>query len=216
MLLYYSPTSPFARKARVVVREHGLKPAVNEMTVNPYEDDPSLILANPLGQVPTLVLNDGQVLLDSPVICAYLDALGDGPSLFPAGGRERWRTLTHVALADGVMTQALSAVMERRRSIQIQNPDIIARALSKIERALGALERYVQVERPWNMAHVALASALGYLEFRHPDYLWKPVYPDLAKWFAIASERLALADTSHYDPLPHRTARNAVVARPSP
>ena len=207
MLLFYSPTSPFARNVRAVARERGLTRCINEMSVAPYDDDPALLQANPLGRVPTLVLNDGQVLLDSAVICAYLDAYDaandHGTRLIPAHdggqGREFWRISTHVALADTIMELALSGVIERKRPPAQQSPDAVARAFQKIERALGALERYVTGTDGWNMAHVATACALDYLEFRFADYLWRATYPALGTWLDDAHQRPALKETAPYE-----------------
>lgn len=195
MLLFYSPTSPFARKVRAVVRELGLSHSVKEMLVAPYADDPALLQANPLGQVPTLVLGDGQVLLDSAVICTYLVEQNSDRRLIPETGMERWRVATHATLADTVMDLALGGVMERKRPPQQQSPAAIARAFQKIERALAALEAYVTANEGWNMVHVATACALDYLDFRHADYLWRPTYPALAAWLDRAHQRPALIDT---------------------
>lgn len=199
MLLYTSSTSPFARKVRVVIRERSLTSRINEFSVQPYTDPPTLLLANPMGQVPTLVLDDGQVLLDSTVICAYLDAQGDASPLIPSTGRERWRALTHAALADGVMEQAMIGVMEKRRPASQQNADVVTRAFAKIERSLSALQRYALEAMPWNLAHIGLASALGYLDFRHPDYLWRPAHPALAQWSTQAFARPAHSATELFD-----------------
>lgn len=202
MLLHYAPSSPFARKIRIVLRERGLKSRVNEMTVRPFDDDPALLLANPLGLVPTLVLDDGQVLADSAVIAAYLDTQGAGPSLLPVDERQRWRTLTFAALTDGVMEQALKAVLENRRPAHLQSPAVTARAFAKIERTLGALERYVAEDQPWNLAHIGIIVALEYLDFRHGVYLWRPLFPALARWHETVKSRPSVAETALSDAPP--------------
>lgn len=203
MLLFYTPTSPFARKVRAVVRERGLSRYVNEMVVAPYDDDPALLQVNPLGRVPTVVLNNGQVLLDSALICTYLDsheaANNRVPRLLPKKGLEHWRIASHVAIADTIMELALSGAMEKKRPPEQQSPAILTRAFQKIERALGALERYVTSTGGWNMAHVATACALDYLEFRFADYLWRATYPELAAWLDGARQRPALIETAPHD-----------------
>ena len=89
MQLFYSPTSPYARKCRVVARERGLMSGIEETSCNPYDNPEALQAKNPLTRVPALVLDDGTALFDSPVICEYLDGLGEAPALIPAAGAER-------------------------------------------------------------------------------------------------------------------------------
>src|SRR5690606_23928629 len=87
--LFYSPTSPYARKCRVVARERGLMADLAEVDCNPTEDPAELHASNPLGKVPCLVLDDGMAIFDSPVIAEYLDGLGNEPALIPAAGSAR-------------------------------------------------------------------------------------------------------------------------------
>jgi glutathione S-transferase len=75
---------------------------------------------NPLGKIPTLVLDDGTVLYDSPVICEYLDTLHDGPKLFP-DLPERLTALRRLALGDGMLDIALAWVGERFRPVERQS-----------------------------------------------------------------------------------------------
>ena len=93
MRLYYSESSPYARKVRLLVREKHLGERVQELISNPFDEAPELTAANPLGKVPTLVLGDGESLFDSPLLCAYLDSLSPEPRLIPEAGQERWRVL---------------------------------------------------------------------------------------------------------------------------
>ena len=94
MKLYINPQSPFARKARVVARETGLATQIEEVlaTVSPVKANAEVGRANPLMKVPTLVLDDGSALFDSPVFCEYLDSLHAGRKLFPPPGNARWST----------------------------------------------------------------------------------------------------------------------------
>ena len=104
MQLIHHPASPFARKARVAVLELGLGDAVElvrvDLTLGKYNE--AVAVHNPLGKVPTLVTDDGEILFDSHVICDYLDAFAGGHRLVPAAGRARWRILRLHALADGI------------------------------------------------------------------------------------------------------------------
>ena len=89
MKLFYAPTSPFVRKCLVCAIELGIRERIELVpaAAHPVNRDRGLVERNPLGKVPTLVIEDGTVLYDSRVICEYLDA-SSGGRLVPA----RWRT----------------------------------------------------------------------------------------------------------------------------
>ena len=139
MQLFYSPTSPYARKCRVVARERGLQDRIAETSLNPFDDPGELQAKNPLGRVPALVLDDGTALFDSPVICEYLDGLGSAPALIPAGGAERFRVLVAAALAQGMTDSALNVTMEGRRPEGERSPAAVARWEASILRGLDAM-----------------------------------------------------------------------------
>src|SRR5690606_38776840 len=113
MKIYFSPASPFVRKCMAVAHETGLVDRIEKLpsAANPVNRDRTVIASNPLGQVPTLITDDGQALYDSRVICEYLDDLGGG-KLFPATGKARWQALADQALADGILGAALLARYE--------------------------------------------------------------------------------------------------------
>ncbi|HLY90910.1 MAG TPA: glutathione S-transferase N-terminal domain-containing protein, partial [Acetobacteraceae bacterium] len=91
MKLHWSPRSPYVRKVMVVAHELGLADRIETVRTVVGGTTPHLELMreNPLGKIPTLVLEDGTILYDSPVICEYLDTLHAGEKLFPAGS-ENW------------------------------------------------------------------------------------------------------------------------------
>src|SRR5690606_15569842 len=72
MKLYYAPASPYARKVRVAANRLGVN--LELVQVNPLAVDNAYGQVNPVNRVPSLKLDDGTVLFDSPVICEYLDA----------------------------------------------------------------------------------------------------------------------------------------------
>lgn len=182
MKLLSSPLSPYGRKVKIVAAMKGLASRIDVVATDTNKGDPALNRANPLGKIPCLVLPDGQALYDSHVICEYLDAVGTGPELFPAAP-QRWRTLTLAALADGVLDAALLLVYEKRfRPEDKHVQGWIDRQQAKIDGALAHLE---QALPDWGAApdygHVTLASALGYLDFRH-EGRWRAGHPALVAW----------------------------------
>src|SRR5690606_38409231 len=111
MKLYITVPSPFARKCRIVAREKGLIGRIEEIAVDPYANAPELLASNPVVQVPTLIAEDGLPINDSPVICEYLDALGDGPCLLPADGPERLRVRRLETLGNQVLEMGVKLVL---------------------------------------------------------------------------------------------------------
>ncbi len=113
MKIFFSPASPFVRKCMVVAHELGIADRIEKLpsAAGPVKRDATIIPKNPLGQVPTFITDDGQVLFDSRVICEYLNATQSG-KLFPADGAARWARLTELALADGMTGAALLARYE--------------------------------------------------------------------------------------------------------
>jgi glutathione S-transferase len=197
MQLFYSNTSPYSRKVRLVIQEKGLHEHVKQILCNPFDDVPALKAANPLAKVPTLITDTGMALYDSPVICEYLDDLTSEKRLIPASGMIRWQVRRWEALADGILDAAYSIVMERRRPSQEQSAQWmtqweteITRAVQQAERDLHELPDYV------SLAQLALAAALGYLDFRLPGLDWRRANTNITAWYAAFKTRSSMQQTS--------------------
>jgi glutathione S-transferase len=184
--LYGNAASPFARKCRVIAHELGLK--LEEIRTLPMQD-PEFRRINPLGKIPALVLDDGSVLIDSPVICEYLNHTGGG-KFFPGmnifkNTSGRWKALGLAALGDGIADAAVAYVILGR-----ENPVPEAarkRQMDTVLAALDALERVNFAKDP-TIGEISVGCALGYVDFRLPDLDWKSSRPKLAAWFARFSE----------------------------
>jgi len=177
MKLIHSPTSPYSRKCRILILEKGLD--VENVTTIPFDDDEILHKANPLGKVPALMDGD-RALYDSPVICEYLDNIKT-PWL-PAR-KAGWRQKTLHALGDGIIDAVLAFRMERIRP-QEQWCDFWAmRQENATVRSLQHLETITdELGSPWEFGNLAIACALGYVDFRASDMQWRDHMPKLAKW----------------------------------
>jgi len=196
MRLFYAGTSPYARKVRVVIAEKGLEPQVEAIRCNPFDDVAELMAVNPLSKVPSLELDDGAVLYDSPVIAEYIDSLGEAARLIPAEGPARWRVLRQQALGDGILDAAFSMVMERRRPDEQQSRDWLERWRAAIARGLDSLEAEIDgLGGPITLGHITLGAALGYLDFRLPDLEWRGAREKTASWFATFAERPSMIAT---------------------
>jgi len=195
MKLYYSKTSPYSRKVRLMIYEKGLQQAIISVACNPFDEAPDLETANPLGKVPTLILEDGSSLYDSPVICAYLDTL-TSDRLIPESGRERWNILRWEALCDGVLDATYNIVMERRRDAREQSSSWIEQWKSQVIRSLDHMEAGINIlPADITLAQLSLGAALGYLDFRLSDLDWLNQCPALAAWYDDFSERDAMKNT---------------------
>ena len=196
MQLLYAPTSPYARKCRVVARERGLMGQIEEVAVNPHEDPAELQAKNPLGKVPTLVLDDGRAVFDSPVICELLDSLDGSPRLIPAVGAGRFTVLVTAALAQGMTDAAVNMVMEGRRPESERSPGMVQRWEASILRSLDVMMGYLNaLPQNLSLGHIACGTALGYLDLRHGHLNWRDGRDDLAKWFEAINASPAMQDT---------------------
>ncbi len=163
---------------------------------NPLAPGTMPVGQNPLGKIPTLERADGAPIFDSRVICRYLDDRF-GAGLYPAGPR-LWDTLTVEAMADGISEAAVLMRYETFvRPAAAQLPDWVEAQWAKIARALDAAEGTwaAHLAGTFDAGQIALACALGYLDFRHGARDWRAGRPGLAAWFVRVSERSGLAAT---------------------
>ncbi len=200
MQLITAPPSPYARKARVVLRELNLLDAVEEIDVatNPLQSTDQALAGNPTGRIPSLIRADGPALYDSRVITRFLNDLGNG-TLYPEGG---WDILTLEATGDAIMDSTVGMVYEKRlRSKTQQSPEWLDAQWGKASRAVAALEtRWMPLlNGPLHMGQISVACALGYLDLRHSDRGWRDQHTTLAAWFDQFAQRDSMVAT-HVDP----------------
>jgi len=198
MKLFYATTSPFVRKCLVSAHELGLSERLELVpaTPHPVNRDRALVARNPLGKIPTLIMQDGTVLYDSRVICEYLNALGNG-HLVPKQGPARWTVLVDQALADGVMDAAILTRYETAaRPEHLRWNDWIAGQLDKVTCGLAELERRAGglVDRI-DAGTIAVGCALGYLDFRFSSLAWREKCPETAVWFEQFDKRHSMMAT---------------------
>jgi glutathione S-transferase len=191
--LYFTPNSPYARKARIIVYELGLKGRVEEVIISLPADD-NFRRINPLGKIPALVLDGGSVIYDSPVICEYLDDLGGG-RFFPRLGPRRWRALTLQALGDGLADAVVRRNQERRLPEERRSAEVLERQTKAIDAAFATLERDVMALQEPTIGELAVVSAIGYLDLRVPEDGWRDRYPRIARWLEEFSQRPSVQAT---------------------
>jgi glutathione S-transferase len=194
MKLAYSPASPYVRKVTACAIARGINDKIERWKVG--TTDPALLEFNPLSKVPTLIADDGTLLYDSPVICEYLDSIGNAPKLFPAAGPARWKAIRQQALGDGI----LDATQPRRREIALPQDEgrkaYIELQRGKVSRALDLLEKEADTLGDLQtIGEITIGCALGYLDFRYANEPWRPGHPKLEAWFAKAAKLPPLAET---------------------
>ena len=198
MKLVASLTSPYARKIRVALAEKNL-PFELEVDI-PWLADTRVPSYNPLGKVPALVADDGELWFDSPVIAEYLDTLA-GPLLLPADRAAALPVRQAEALADGITDAAVAAFLEGMRPAERQDPAAIERQLGKISRGLAVLEARVAQRKgcageALSIADIAIGCTLGYLDLRFAHLGWRASHPQLAAWAAGLLARPSFTTTA--------------------
>jgi glutathione S-transferase len=194
MKLYYSATSPHVRKVMACAITRELAGRIQLHPSNPHASPADLLADNPTAKVPCLVTDDGMALFDSPVICEVLDSIGDAPPLFPAGGAARWRALKFQAMGDGILDAAVPCRGELGRPKEAARDVAIARHKAAMKRTVDALE-VDPPHRHVDIGSIAVACALGYLDFRYGSEPWRPDHPKLTAWFEAFSKNPGIAQT---------------------
>ncbi|MCB1774313.1 MAG: glutathione S-transferase [Gammaproteobacteria bacterium] len=198
MRLRHSHTSPFVRKVTVLLHETGLVDRVAFDTVDGWSEPEALTGDNPLSMVPTLELDDGSSLYDSPVVCEYLDNCHDGARMIPTSGDARWRVLREQALGDGILDCAVLIFMETVKRPEDKRWDwwvdlkrrAIMRSVDRLEADADGLAGRV------DLGTVSIAVALSYLDLRGAVGEWRDGHPQLAAWHAGFAARPSMQSTA--------------------
>lgn len=201
MILYSTPASPFGRKVKIAAILIGLDGEMEIRSANVNDAGDPLMTNNPLGKIPTLVLDDGTALFDSKVIVEYLDSHAGGGKVVPAEPTARFQALRLQALCDGLLDAALLQVYEGRyRPEERRHQAWIDRQADKVSRALSYLEADPPpVDGMPHVGQIGLACALGYLDFRF-DGTWRATHPALVSWLANVEATVpALEKTRPHD-----------------
>ena len=197
MILKSSPASPFGRKVRIAASLLGLADKIDVRETDLNDPANSIRVQNPIGKIPTLILDDGTVYYDSRVILEYLDHLAGGGRIIPREPKARFAALRLQALCDGILDASLLLVYESRyRPAEMRVQSWIDRQADKVARGLAALEAAPPTLDPLpDVGQIALACVLGYRDLRF-DGTWRKDHPRLLVWHdKFASQVPAFAAT---------------------
>ncbi|MFZ5690355.1 MAG: glutathione S-transferase family protein [Pseudomonadota bacterium] len=183
MILRSSPPSPFGRKVKIAAAVLGLIDRIDIVPADTNDAADELRTQNPLGKIPTLILDDGRTLFDSRVILEYFDHLAGGGRIIPANPDARFAALRMQALCDGIMDASILQVYEARfRPEAMRHQPWLDYQAEKVTRALAALEAEPQALNPIpHVGQIALACALGYQDLRFSG-TWRGSHPNLVAW----------------------------------
>lgn len=198
MKLYASPASSFARKIRVLLLEKNVPHEVIMMNLWEPNDYQSI---NPIGKVPALKLDDGRVLINSPVIADYVDGKYPAPRFIPADPDGRLEVRRWEAVADGAMDAAAVILYEKRFHDEAARSEAyLTRLRGKIDAGFAALEALLG-NRPWlvgdsiSLVDLATACHMGFLTLRMPDLFPQERYPNLVRLWKTMEARESMKKT---------------------
>ena len=199
MKLFYSPASPYVRKVLVLAHEKKIADQIEPIntTANPVKINEVLLAHNPLGKLPCLVLKDGRAIFDSSVITAYIDSLSE-PRINPDASPDRFDALTLEAMSDGMLDACL--LMRYESTLRPKEKfwqDWYDGQMAKVDNTLDLLETRLMpvLNGKINIGVIAIACALGYLDFRFSDKKWRDTRPNLSVFAAKFGERSSMKAT---------------------
>ena len=199
MKLLGAPASPYTRKVRIVLAEKRIECDFERVDVQPADNPVNR--HNPLGKIPTLVLDDGTALYDSRVIVEFLDNASPLSRLIPEENRERLAVRRWEALADGILDAGLLVRYESQRPQNEQSASWVGKQAARMRRGLAQMQADI-AEKPWcqgeryTLADIALGCCVGWIGFRSPAGIdWRAEYPGLAQHYDKLMERAAFADS---------------------
>ena len=203
MKLRWSSRSPYVRKVMICAYELGLAQSIERIrsVVSVSHPNSEVMRDNPLGKIPTLILNDGRILYDSVVICEYLDSLHAGSPLFPPRGEARWIALRRHALGNGMLDTLLLWRSELAKPVARQTPEWLTTFALKIRNALVTIEADADTlaQDPFDIGHIGIGAALVYLDFRFAAIGWRNGHPRSEAWMRQFLQRESVKKTSFID-----------------
>ncbi len=197
MKLYGSTTSPYARKARVLIAEKNLP--VEFVVEDPWIEDSPVIVKNPFSKVPALEIGTDSYMFESVLVVHYLDH-SDGKSMTPRDPAGYWQAQWWQALGNGIIDAGIARILELRRPEEKQMPEKIAREEARIARAIDLAEKNLKegneflLGNRFGIADIVMGVAMQYTDFRHP-HDWRSRAPKLEKWLAGVEMRPSFEST---------------------
>jgi glutathione S-transferase len=200
MKLFGSPTSPYVRKARVLIEEKNLP--VEFVVEDPWTQDSPIIAKNPLSKIPVLEIAANDYIFESVLVVHFLDHV-DGRSFTPRDPVGYWEAQRWQALGNGIIDAVIARVLETRRPAELQWQDKLAREEGRVQRAIALAENNFKggeflVGNRFSLADLILGVALQYVDFRYA-HDWRGASPKLKAWHAAIAARPSFVKTQPPD-----------------
>jgi len=198
MELLIARPSPYARKIRVALIEKGIP---CEITVdNPWLENPRIQTVNPIGKVPALITDSGDVIHDSKVIFEYIETVFSGPALTPTDAKERITHKQIEAICDGICDAVVLIALEGTRPAEKQSEAWVERQTRKIYAGVEEINARLNSRKSFTalefgLAEIATVVMLEYIDFRFSEFDWRPLYPALSTLFSQISLRESFVKT---------------------
>lgn len=202
MKLYYTTTSPFARKVRLFALESGIEKEIELVQTTVRDPLGPLLAISPPGKVPVLETHDGMHLSEAVYICAYLEERFESARRFPRDAK-RWQAVEMEGLACGLLDGVVTWVRALRAPSAARNVKAIALEEARVKRCLDAFDALAPQFNPAAeripLRQITLICALGALCFRLPDVDWRKNHPALEQWWDAISNRHSLIETAPFE-----------------
>jgi glutathione S-transferase len=198
MKIIIATPSPYARKARVALREKDID--FEEIIDVPWNTDTLTQGINPLGKVPVLLHENNEPLFDSRLIVQYLDSFEPKPLLYPEDPEDNFSARLVETVADGVCDAIVLIFLENSRKETLKSKDWIQRQEKKIFEGVKYLSNYLEGENyfvgnHFNIADICGFSCLEYIDLRFPKFKWRNEYQNLEKYWIFHKDRQSFQET---------------------
>lgn len=196
MKLFYSPGSPYARIARIMIRESGLAAETIEVLAANRRPDNPVLEYSAVGRVPTLI--DGDLTITE--VRHVYDYLASKSRSAPIPHPEylTWREICQEGQILGFLEGIASWVRENRRELHLRSDFLVRVETERSKRCLAYLESEVDKKRLPDFPvfrSIALAAGLGLMEFQQLKPDWRAIHPALAAWYDRHGNRASMQDT---------------------
>ena len=197
MKLFYTVTSPIARKCRIIARELNLIDKIEEVITTTRSEDALIMKNNPNGMVPTLETDEGFNIVESMAICNYLEKQSNNKEFVPQDEKKYWQ----IYALDSIASQTLESIVSRARERiykpeEFHYPDGIKHEQGRAERTLDLLEKQApDYANTFNKLHVTIGLCGLVLDNVFPHEEWKNNRPNLTNVYESFMKRNSFIQT---------------------
>lgn len=197
MKLLYTPIKGYVHTVEALINYAELHAQIEPVATKPFDVDTPLVSVNPLGKVPTLVLDSGEYLAGGPVVYEYLDSLHRRRKLYPSKGPQRWTSLRQAWMADGLFDTFVLLIIESWLPHDQQRSAYVDRCWRKIIAILDQMEKDAPGYGKLDIGQMRGVGAVQFLRLKMAQVA--AAIPSLDAKFDPLTDRPAL--TAWYKPM---------------